>query len=258
MPHVMTNRGVILDLEQAFQALMDYHVIFFGESHDSRIAHEAELSLLGGLLERDASLALALEMFERDVQDALNAYLEGTIPEDRFLELSRPWHNYHEDYRPLVEMARARKIPVIGANVPRRTATLVAAADAISSDIVGDDSIFLPSSLHLDSEEYHDRFIALVAQMPPLVAMKGMNVEGLYKAQVLKDAVMADSLEPFLDRRILFCCGHFHCDYHLGIPYQLQRNHPEIGIAVVVHAESVVDLPMKDRSQVADFIWIDE
>lgn len=254
----MTNRGVILNLEQAFRAFMDYDVIFFGETHDSQVAHEGENAILGGLLERDTSLVLALEMFERDVQDALNAYLEGSIPEDRFLELARPWHNYQKDYRPLVELAKARKIPVIAANVPRRTATLVAAADAISPKVLGDDSIFLPSSLHFDSEEYYHRFTALVAKMPQSVPMKGLNVEGLYKAQILKDAVMAAALEPFLDRRILFCCGHFHSDYHLGIPYQLQRNHPELGVAVVVCAESILDLPMKDRSRAADFIWIDE
>lgn len=88
--------------------------------------------------------------------------------------------------------------------------------------------------------------------------MKGMNLDGLYKAQVLKDAVMAASLEPFLARRILFCCGHFHSDYHLGIPYQLQKNHPELKVVVLTCAASVEELPMKDRSRIADFIWIDE
>jgi uncharacterized iron-regulated protein len=69
---------------------------------------------------------------------------------------------------------------------------------------------------------------------------------------------MAASLEPFLNRHILFCCGHFHSDYHLGIPYQLEKNHPELKIAVIAFAPSVENLPMKDRSRVADFIWIDE
>ena len=64
--------------------------------------------------------------------------------------------------------------------------------------------------------------------MPHMAPMKGMNVKALYKAQVLKDAVMAASLELFLDHRILFCCGHFHSDFHLGIPYQLEKNHPEL------------------------------
>ena len=254
----MTNKGIILNLEHALEALMGYNVVFFGEEHDSRVAHEGELTLLSELADRDTTLVLALEMFERDVQDALNDYLEGTISEDQFLELARPWPNYQVDYRRLVEFAKAQAIPVIAANVPRRTAAGVAMADAISSDVVGKDSTYLPPNLHLDSEEYYERFAALMKKMPHSTPMKGMNVEALYKAQVLKDAVMAASLEPFLDRRILFCCGRFHSDYHLGIPYQLEKNHPELKVAVVACAETVVDLPMKDRSRIADFIWIDE
>ncbi len=100
---LMTNKGIILSLEQALEALMGYNVIFFGEEHDSRAAHEGELTLLTEITGQDASLVLALEMFERDVQDSLNAYLHRTISEDEFLELARPWPNYLEDYRPLVE-----------------------------------------------------------------------------------------------------------------------------------------------------------
>jgi uncharacterized iron-regulated protein len=258
MQYLMTNQGVTMYLEKGLELLLTYNVIFFGEVHNSRVAHEGELTILTELAGRDSSLVLALEMFERDDQEALNAYLEGTIAEDRFLDLARPWQNYHEDYRPLVELAKARGIPVIAANVPRRAAAEVAMANAISSDIMGIDSIFLPQALHLDSEEYYGHFSAQMKIMPHSAPMKALNVEGLYKAQVLKDAVMAASLEPFLDRRIFFCCGHFHSDYHLGIPYQLQKNHPELRVAVVVCAESLEDMPMKDRSRIADFIWIDE
>jgi uncharacterized iron-regulated protein len=60
-----------------------------------------------------------------------------------------------------------------------------------------------------------------------------------------------------LDCRILFCCGHFHSDYHLGIPYQLRKNHPGLKIAVITFSSTVEELPMKDRSRVADFIWLE-
>lgn len=255
---LMTKTGSLLNPEQALDALMKYNVIFFGEDHDSRAAHEGELILLSGLAGRASNLVLALEMFERDVQDTLNAYLEGAITESRFLETARPWPNYQEDYRPLVEFARTHAIPVIAANVPREVAARVAAADAISPAVVGKDVMYLPANVYLESGEYYERFSALVEQMPRSVPMKKLNVEGLYKAQVLKDAVMAASLEAYLDHLIFFCCGRFHSDYHLGIPYQLRKNHPDFIIAVVVCAEAVADLPMKDRSRIADFIWLDE
>jgi uncharacterized iron-regulated protein len=258
LPYIMTNKGVVLDLPEAFETLVGYNVIFFGEDHDSRTDHEAERIILMELAERDPSLVLALEMFERDVQETLDAYLTGTISEDVFLDRSRPWSNYHEDYRALIEFAKAKGIPVIAANVPRRTAAAEAMADENSSKAVRKDSRYVPTTLHLDSKEYYEHFAAVMKKMPHGAPMKGMNVKGLYKGQVLKDAVMAASLEPFLNRRILFCCGHFHSDYHLGIPYQLQKNHPELKVAVIACATYVGELPMKDRSRIADFIWIEE
>jgi uncharacterized iron-regulated protein len=254
----MTNKGKILLLEEFFQTLMGYHIVFVGEVHDSREAHEAELTILTELSERDASLVLALEMFERDVQESLDAYLKGTIPEDKFLELARPWPNYLEDYRPLIEFAKKKGIPVVAANVPRRVAAAVALSNKVSPDVVGEDRIYLPKTLHLKSKEYYKHFVSSMEEMPHSAPMKDMNVDGLYKAQVLKDAVMAASIEPFLDRRILFCCGHFHSDYHFGIPFQLQKNHPELKIVVITFASYVGDLPMKERSRIGDFIWVEE
>jgi len=257
MPYLM-KKGVLYDLEDSFDILMDYHVIFIGEEHESRLSHNAELTILKGLAKRDSNLALALEMFERDVQDILDAYLKKKISERKFLKQSRPWPNYLEDYRPLIEFAKKKGLPVIAANVPRRAAAAVSAANEISSDALGEDRIYLPKIAYLKSKEYYKRFVSSMEKMPHFTPMKGMKVDGLYKAQVLKDAVMAASVEPFLDRRILFCCGHFHSDYHLGIPYQLQKNHPKLKVAVIAMASSVENLLMEDRSRVADFIWVEE
>jgi len=257
MPYLM-KKGFLYDLDDAFDILMGYRVIFIGEEHGSRASHHAELAILKGLAEHDSNLVLALEMFERDVQDVLDAYLSGKISEKTFLKQCRPWPNYPKDYRPLVEFAKRKEMPVIAANVPRRAAAAVAMANQISPDVIGEDRVYLPKTLHLKSKEYYERFASSVEEMPHFAPMKGINVDGLYKAQVLKDAVMAASVEPFLDRRTLFCCGHFHSDYHLGIPYQLQKNHPKLKTAVIAMASSVEKLLMKDRSKVADFIWVEE
>jgi uncharacterized iron-regulated protein len=254
----MTHKGEVLDLEDFFTVLMDYNVIFIGEEHESPIAHKAELTILTELAERDSSLVLALEMFERDIQDTLNTYLKGKIPEDEFLERTRPWPNYHEDYRPLIELAKRKGIPVIAANIPRRAAAAVGMANKISPEVLGSDNTYTPNTFYLDSKEYYKRFLATMETMSYRAPMKRRKTKALFKAQVLKDAVMAGSLNAFLDRRILFCCGHFHSDYHLGIPYQLRKNHPELKIGVITFASYVGELPMKDRSRIGDFIWVDE
>jgi uncharacterized iron-regulated protein len=252
------KKGVLYDMEDSFDILMDYSLIFIGEEHESRVSHNAELTILKGLAERDSKLVLALEMFERDVQESLDAYLKGKISEKKFLMQSRPWPNYLEDYRPLIELAKKKGMPVIAANIPRNAAAAVSMANEISPDVMGEDRIYLPKTVYLKSKEYYKRFASSMEEMPHFTPMKRMKVDGLYKAQVLKDAVMAASIEPFLDRRILFCCGHFHSDYHLGIPYQLKKNHPKLKIAVITMASSMENLLMKDRSRVADFIWVEE
>jgi uncharacterized iron-regulated protein len=257
MPYLM-KKGVLYELEDSFDILMDYNAIFVGEEHQSRVSHRAELTILKGLVERDSNLVLALEMFERDVQDILDAYLKGDISGKKFLKQSRPWPNYLKDYRPLIELAKRKGVPVIAANVPRRAAAAVAKENKVSPAVMGEDRIYLPKAVHLKSKEYYKRFVSSMEEMPHSTPMKGINMDGLYKAQVLKDAVMAASIEPFIDRRILFCCGHFHSDYHLGIPYQLQKNHPKLKIAVIAMASSMENLPMKDRPKVADFIWVEE
>jgi hypothetical protein len=59
-------------------------------------------------------------MFERDVQGVVDEYLKGLITESQFKASSRPWEYYDEDYRPMVEAAKEKGVPVIAANVPRR------------------------------------------------------------------------------------------------------------------------------------------
>ena len=258
MTNWMTGAGKDLELREALAALLEYRIIFFGERHDSQTDHEGERALLSGLAGLDPNIALALEMFERDVQGDLDAYLLGTIPESVFLDRARPWPNYREAYRPLVEFAKERGLPVIAANAPRTMAAAAARDGRIFAEAAGVERAGFPRAVHFDSQEYSDRFAAEIRKMPHAAPMKGMDVDGLYRAQVLKDAVMAASLEPFLDRRILFCCGHFHSDYRLGVPYQLRKNHPSLKVAVVTGFTVWRSQPAKDRSRVADFIWTGE
>jgi uncharacterized iron-regulated protein len=130
MPYLM-KKGGLYDIDDSFDLLMDYSVIFIGEEHESRVSHDAELTILKGLAKRESNLVLALEMFERDVQDILDAYLTRKISEKEFLEQSRPWPNYLEDYRPLIEFAKRKGMPVIAANIPRRAAAAVAKASEL-------------------------------------------------------------------------------------------------------------------------------
>jgi len=256
MPYLMNNTGFIYTLETALKLLLEFQVIFIGEEHLSKESHDAELAVLTGLVGHDPNLVLALEMFERDIQPLLDDYLKGAVSEEQFLEGSRPWPNYPEDYRPLVELAKTKGLPVIAANVPRRAAAAVAKANRLSRRVMGPDGIYLPPERPHDSKKYQRLFMATVAGMSSMGTMGQISPQGLYKGQLVKDAVMAQALEPFLGRRVLFCCGHFHSDYFLGIPYQLRKKHPDLKISVIAMGSAVDNLPMRERSRIADFFWV--
>ena len=257
---ILDSRGDTLGFQDMIAALSTYDVVFVGEEHDSRQAHAAELSILQGLHSGDSTIVLGLEMFERDVQDVLDSYLEAVIAESSFLSRSRPWPNYESDYKPLVEFAKVNKIPVVAANVPRRAASAVAKSGEISPAVLGPDSVYMPKALYLDSQEYCDRFAETMEGMPKSGPMADMMIDGLFKAQVLKDAAMAEALFPWLDlgRKVVFFCGRFHSDYHLGIPYQLLKTHPDLKIAVVTLAPVSEVMTAEERAQIADFIWLNE
>ena len=94
--------------------------MFLGETHDDETTHRLELAVYEGLLQRKPrQVVLAMEMFERDVQQVLDDYLAGRIDEAAFLAQSRPWGNYHTAYRPLIELAKQTQGPVIASNFPR-------------------------------------------------------------------------------------------------------------------------------------------
>lgn len=116
--------------------------------------------------------------------------------------------------------------------------------------------MFLPDKPPFDSRNYYVRFKAALGRMPVDGPMHRAGPRALYKAQLVKDAVMAASLDPHLDRRLLFCCGHFHSDYHLGIPRQLKKNHPGLKTAVIAMSSAVFEVPMNRLSELADFFWI--
>src|ERR1043166_3754058 len=124
-----TSTGQQIGFDELVESSAKADVVFFGEQHDDPETHFAEFALLEALGHRHASVTVSLEMFERDVQPALSQYLEGQLGEADFLAQSRPWERYATDYRPMVQLARARGWPVVAANVPRPMASAVSRAE---------------------------------------------------------------------------------------------------------------------------------
>jgi uncharacterized iron-regulated protein len=232
-------------LPEMAQRLADADVVLFGEQHDDATAHQVQRELLELLTRQRDAVVLGMEMFERDVQPVLDDYLADRIAEEEFLASSRPWRNYSRSYRPLVEFARARELPVIASNAPRGLAAAVAASGSdVLRAIPASHSDWVADELRCPRDAYYARFVETMQRHPHGGAHHGASseatVEQFYQAQCLKDETMAESIAEALRQHpgalVLHVHGAFHSDYQHGIAPRVERRAP----AAVVRTISTV------------------
>jgi len=254
---VDTRTGESVTLAQMADALAASDVVFLGELHDSPVGHALQTRMLRLLAERRPELVLSLEMFERDVQPALDRYLAGELSEDAFLAGARPWPRYSSDYRPAVKWARAHGQPVLAANVPRPLAKRVS-EDGLPA--VADEP-HVPAFVDHAGGAYRARFDATMADHGGVDAA---SMRRYFAAQCLKDEVMAQSIATSLLREhrgalVVHLCGKFHSDFGLGTVERLRGRVGALDVGLVSMRRGALDpvstLSDDDRAS-ADYVWI--
>lgn len=246
-----TSDGSALAVPELAETLSDADVVFFGEYHDDAILHKLELELLQELVQTVPSLAVSMEMFERDTQDVLDAYLDGRMEEKEFITLSRAWSNYTTDYKPLIEFAKERSLPVIAANIPRRYAAKVRNQGWMAVDTVPlAERRWIARELKVINDAYREKFVAAMQVNMGSHGMPGASsmFDALYRAQSLKDDTMAESINDFLATHpgmsVIHYNGDFHSNSHLGTAQKLALLNPQLSIAVITPALVELDAPL--------------
>ncbi|MBL8755708.1 MAG: ChaN family lipoprotein, partial [Planctomycetes bacterium] len=201
------------------------------------------------------------EMFERDVQPVLDDYLEDRIDEDTFVRKARAWGNYATAYRPLVEAAKAAKIPVVAANFPgslRRTFANGAGKEALDK-LPPEQRALVPDEIFPASAKYWERVDRAVRGHMGSGG-GGTPEERLYDTQNLWDNAMGDNIararKRWPDRQVVHVVGGFHVAWRDGTAAQFARRSPDSSFAVVsIAATSELHSVRPDRDRAAaDFV----
>jgi uncharacterized iron-regulated protein len=245
----------LTDFEAMLADLARADVVLVGEQHDDPNTHRLEAAILQGLRRRGATATLSLEMFERDAQAQLDAYLNGTLAEDSFLAQSRPWPRYTTDYKPLVEFAKEQRWSVVAANVPRRHASAVAKSGLSAIDsLPPDERSQVARDLQCPLDTYFKRFADTMNSHPVPGSEKqsaeerAATTERYYFAQCVKDETMAESIASAAQNArgpIVHYNGAFHTDFGTGVAERVRRRLP--GKRVVI----VTVLPVDDIDTIA-------
>ena len=214
------------DFESMLADVARADVVFLGEQHDDPGTHRLERAALEGIARRRGKVVLALEMFERDAQPTLDGYLAGKVTEADFLKAARPWPKYTTDYRPMVELARAKGWPVVAGNVPRRLASLIGRKGLIGVDsLPAADRALIAGQLTCPRDKYYERFKAEMGDMSGHGAKitpeeAAAMIGRFYDAQCVKDETMAEAIVAARakspDAVIVHVNGSFHSDYRMG------------------------------------------
>ena len=202
-------------------------IVLFGEYHNNPIAHWLEVKLTKDLLGK-RSLILGAEMFERDNQDALDGYLEGTIDQKGLDSLAHLWKNYKTDYKPWVDLAKREKLPIVATNIPRKYANLIYKKGLQALDT-------LPSAERKWIVSLPFPYDGNLSQYEKMKKMARHNPENLPMAQAIKDATMAESIETHYKKGSLFLHlnGSYHSDFFQGIYWYLRRQNPNLKILTI-------------------------
>jgi uncharacterized iron-regulated protein len=215
--------------------MASYRVVCFGEQHDSPQHHYAQRRAVEELAARAGSerrLAVGLEMVQKPYQSALSEYVQGALSEADFLaqsQWSERWGFDFALYRPLLEVARERRLDALALNAPRELSRKISRSGLESLDAT--ERASLPE-LKLDDTVHRAYFDEAMSGHP--MPANGPKMDNMYAVQVLWDETMADTAARWLtsagpDSRLLIIAGSGHC-HRNAIPARLARR---VGVPVL-------------------------
>ena len=200
-------------------------IVYVGEYHDRFAHHDIELQIIKGLFRKDPRIAVGMEMFQRPFQKTLDEYIGGSIDEREFLDRSeyfKRWGFDYNLYKPILDFARAEKIPVVALNLGREITDKVAKTGMDS--LTGDERKDVPAQMDFSDTEYRDRLRQVFGQHG---AAGERSFDFFYQAQILWDESMALSIDEYLrknpDRRMVVIAGLGHLAYGSGVPKRASR-----------------------------------
>lgn len=252
---IYNGAGKASDFEQMLKQAAAAEVVFFGELHDNSIAHWLELQVAKELFKRAGSLTVGMEMFEADDQIVLDEYLNGTIEEKHLLSEAKVWDNYKNDYKPIVEFAKANHLKVVATNVPRRYANLMYRKGPESLDNLDAKAKAwiapLPITIDLELPGYKEMVTSMGGHGPSGAA------ENIAKSQALKDATMAHFILANMTGIFYHLNGSYHSQNYEGIVWYLKQAKPKLKIVTIqIVEQDAVDKLADENMKKADFMIV--
>lgn len=252
--------GFTIPQQQIVTQLQTANVVYLGETHDREWDHQQQLAIIQALFKHNSKLAIGMEMFQRPTQPILDRYLAGNITAAELRqqsEFDKRWGFKWEYYAPILEFAKANRLPLIALNTPTEI-TRKASKQGLES-LTKAELQYIPPIAEIDrtNSEYREMISASYQQHAGIVSIASRSFDRFYTAQLLWDETMAERVAIFYkqnpDRQTIVLAGSSHIIYGYGIPDRVQRR-----LASSKFSQKTVLLSHDvdpQQPQPADFIW---
>ena len=208
-------------LAQALPEVSQAKVVLVGEFHNRKSHHNAQLLIIKALRESGISLAIGLEMFRAESQNALDRWVTSRINERDFQKVyydnwNFPWPLYSH----IFAYAREMEIPLVGLNVSRGITRQVARGGFQS--LSKEQRAALPHVTCRVDREYMD----FIKKAYGAHAHGKLNFTYFCEAQLVWDKVMAINALAYLEAHpklaMVLLAGTGHA-WKRGIPDQISQ-----------------------------------
>lgn len=254
---VDTDKAEVLSLEALIASLPNTRVIYIGENHVSLANHKIQQEIMAALYRESPDLTIAMEMFPRSVQPALDEWTIGALSEEAFLAKANwkdNWGYPFRLYRSIFNFARDKRLKIVGLNAPQAIVKKVARKGI--AGLSDEEKRLIAQEMDRENPE-HRAFLREVYEIHSPDAIK--DFETFYESQLTWDETMAESIATLLSStenrgKIVVLAGNGHVSYRFGIPERAARRVPH---RYVVVASVPVNTPRRpiDR-RIGDYIWV--
>jgi uncharacterized iron-regulated protein len=215
--------GKVIPFAHMVDDLKKVSVVFVGEVHDEAEHHAAQLEIIRAVHEADRPTAVGLEMFRADSQHALNYWVQGRLPVEKFLvsyydNWGMPWPLYQG----IFQYAREHALPLRGLNIADGISRKIAAKGFGS--LTAAERKQLPPGISCNVDPTYMEFIRRA--YADHAAHTGKGFENFCEAQMVWDKSMAWHLTGYLKKNpnvtmvVLAGVGHA---WKRGISEQLEE-----------------------------------